>query len=82
MLPTSREARALATRREPQPGSPDNADDLGSIIVTHSVVKSRAQVVDLEVHRHGRYLQLTSSVTVPCVGQCNCWGAPLGGCSA
>jgi hypothetical protein len=78
----SREARAT-TRREPQPGSPSNADDLGGTIVTHPVGTSRATVVDLEIRRHGRYLQLTSSVQVPCVGVCRCWGGvPLGGWSA
>jgi hypothetical protein len=80
MFSGSREARAAT--REPQPGSSVNADDLGGTIVTHSVVKSRAQVIDLAVRRHGRYLQLTSSVAVPCRGVCTCYGAPLGGWSA
>jgi hypothetical protein len=79
--PTSREARA-ATWREPQPGSPDNADTIGGTIVTDSLVTARAPVVDLEIRRHGRYLRLTSSVAVPCVGTCTCFGAPLGGVSA
>jgi hypothetical protein len=69
--------------REPLPGDP-SATPLtrAATIVTHSVVTPRGQVVDLEVRRHGRYLQVTSSVAVPCVGVCTCYGAPLGGWSA
>jgi hypothetical protein len=81
MLSPNEEARA-GSLREPQLDSSGTPTTRGTPSITHSVVKSRARVVDLEVYRHGRYLQLTSSVSVPCTGTCECWGAPLGGWSA
>jgi hypothetical protein len=81
MPSTDREARAGSVRG-PRPDLLTMPTTRGTPIVTHSVVTSRARVVDLEVRRHGRYLQLTSSVAVPCTGVCQCWGSPLGGWSA
>ncbi len=81
MFSPNEEARA-GSLREPQLDSSGTPSTWAATIVTHSVVKSRAPVVDLQVRRHGRYLQLTSSVAVPCTGVCVCFGAELGGRSA
>jgi hypothetical protein len=81
MFSPNEEARA-GSLREPQLDSSGTPTTRGTPIVTHSVVKSRTRVVDLEIRRHGRYLQLTSSVATPCVGLCTCYGTPLGGWSA
>lgn len=78
MPPRNGEGRA-AHKRGPQPLAL-----LTSASVGESVPRRvrQAEVTDLQVWRHTRSLQLTSSVQVPCVGVCTCWGAPLGGWSA
>jgi hypothetical protein len=76
---TDREAaRSDCTR--PRPVLLAKPSPKGTTSVTGSPVTG---VTDLAAwRRHGRYLQLTSSVAAPCTGVCTCWGAPLGGWSA